>query len=101
MHSNIICVTMTSVDLYGGAIKTVIPNGFLDVATIKPVPDHQEVFVSKTNDESIIFDILEKVDFSDEEAANVHLQEIADINHWNVNIETIEAIQVPNIPYVN
>lgn len=72
----------TPVSLYGGAIRTVIPEGFKDVSLFRQVPDSQEVFVSDQEgiDDSIVFDIMERVDCSDEEAIAIHLEEIARLN---------------------
>ena len=41
------------------------------------MPDHQEVFVSNLDDTSIIFDVLEKVDAPDNEAAEFHFDALA------------------------
>lgn len=80
--------------LYGGAITTVIPEGFLDASLVREVPDTQEVFVNsrkpeekgKFNDglglnESVIVDLLQQVGAKDDRAAlEVHIEEIATLN---------------------
>lgn len=76
-------------ELYGGAITTVLPQGFLDASTLRNIPDTQEVFVNNRNrkdnfendglsfNESIIFDLLEAIDDSDNfKALQIHLEEI-------------------------
>ncbi|CCE63842.1 hypothetical protein TPHA_0F03620 [Tetrapisispora phaffii CBS 4417] len=80
------------VQLYGGTISSTIPSGFLDVSMIREVPDTQEVYVNSRTDsdhfddglgrnESIIFDLLERVDATDDkEALEVHIGEISELN---------------------
>ncbi|KAL2865572.1 Ran GTPase-binding protein MOG1 [Aspergillus lucknowensis] len=53
--------TPTSKDLYGGAIKAVIPRGWLDASDLRQVPDHQELFLSPTTLSHLIFEINERV----------------------------------------
>ncbi|SMN20665.1 similar to Saccharomyces cerevisiae YJR074W MOG1 Conserved nuclear protein that interacts with GTP-Gsp1p [Maudiozyma saulgeensis] len=81
-------------ELYGGAITTVIPGGFLDASLVREIPDTQEVFVNSRkpgedkdfNDglafnESIIVDLLQRVDAaSDKDALDLHIKEIASLN---------------------
>ncbi|CAL9732525.1 nuclear import protein Mog1p [Monosporozyma unispora] len=83
---------LTTVQLYGGAIATVIPQGFLDASMLREVPDTQEVYVnsrSKSDDfndglgfnESVIIDLLQRVEEEDDKKAlDFHLKEIADLN---------------------
>lgn len=84
-------------ELYGGAIVTVIPEGFLDASILREVPDTQEVFVNSREDseenkfndglgtnESVIIDLLQAVDEpNDREALSVHIQEITSMNGSN------------------
>ncbi|KAH0565650.1 hypothetical protein GP486_000960 [Trichoglossum hirsutum] len=67
-------------DLYGGAIVVDLPGGYLDVSDIRPVPDHQEVYVDSDGFTSIIFDITERPDSvtTDEAALKLHLDDIFD-----------------------
>ncbi|AET39075.1 Ran GTPase-binding protein MOG1 Ecym_3614 [Eremothecium cymbalariae DBVPG len=81
--------------LYGGAITTVVPEGFLDASILREVPDTQEVYVNSREEpekfddglgtnESIIFDLLQRVDETDDvKALHVHLEEISSINETN------------------
>ncbi|CCK68462.1 Ran GTPase-binding protein MOG1 KNAG_0B00130 [Huiozyma naganishii CBS 8797] len=85
---------LKTVQLYGGAVSTVVPDGFLDVSLLREVPDTQEVYVNSRTaaevaqctdglgeDESILVDLLQRVDAdSDEEALRVHVGEIAELN---------------------
>ncbi|XP_062225826.1 uncharacterized protein LOC133924350 [Phragmites australis] len=45
--------------LFGGAISSTFPVRFQDVSNIRDVPDHQDVFVDPTRDESLIFELLD------------------------------------------
>lgn len=80
--------------LYGGAISSIIPKGFLDASILREVPDTQEVFVNSREekeitkfndglgfDESVIIDLLQRVDEDDDRRAlDVHLGEITGLN---------------------
>lgn len=80
------------VSLYGGALRTVLPPGFIDASSLREVPDTQEVFVNARKDgdqygdglgidESITVDLLERVDASsDAQALKVHVEEIFELN---------------------
>ncbi|QLL34612.1 hypothetical protein HG536_0G04740 [Torulaspora globosa] len=75
--------------LYGGAITTYLPDGFLDASLLREVPDTQEVYVNSRQDdesyddglgknESVVIDLLERVDAGDDfEALKEHVMEIA------------------------
>lgn len=66
--------------LYGGAITADLPQGVIDVSGFRQIPDTQEVFLlEKPNglDQSIIFDLLERVDAPTlPEVLAVHLDDI-------------------------
>ncbi|KAL2811113.1 hypothetical protein BJX63DRAFT_444343 [Aspergillus granulosus] len=51
----------TPKDLYGGAIKAVIPEGWLDASDLRQIPDHQELFLSPTTLSNLIIEINERV----------------------------------------
>lgn len=69
---------MTQTALFGGALRAVLPAGLEDAAQYRPVPDTQEVFVSRSYDSdlSVIFDILQRVPGTDEQAVAVHWDDI-------------------------
>ncbi|KAL4944818.1 hypothetical protein BDV06DRAFT_232412 [Aspergillus oleicola] len=48
-------------NLYGGAIKATIPEGWLDASDLRQIPDHQELFLSPTTLSNLIFEINERV----------------------------------------
>lgn len=81
--------------LYGGAIATNIPAGLLDASTIRQIPDTQEVFLNpSTNDtdlsqlskdDTIIIELLEKIDKGDKESILEHLSELGNLNSVGEN----------------
>lgn len=67
------------VELYGGAISTQIPEDAVDVSKFRQIPDTQEVFLLEKPthlDQSLIFDLLERVEGSLAEVVTVHLDDI-------------------------
>ncbi|KAL4977443.1 hypothetical protein BDW66DRAFT_158811 [Aspergillus desertorum] len=48
-------------DLYGGAIKALIPDRWLDASSLRQIPDHQELFLSPTTLSNLIFELNERV----------------------------------------
>ena len=69
-------------DLFGGAIRVDYwPfTGLLDASLIRQVPDHQEVFLFKDNDDSVIFEI---VVHDDKMTLKDHFKDIAECNDCN------------------
>ncbi|KAJ3684914.1 hypothetical protein LUZ61_014078 [Rhynchospora tenuis] len=64
--------------LFGGAISCSFPARFQDVSNIREVPDHQEVFVDPTRDESLIIELLDlKSEVADHESATWFLRDLA------------------------
>ncbi|XP_057482483.1 uncharacterized protein LOC130769257 [Actinidia eriantha] len=64
--------------LFGGAIDSTFPMRFQDVSNIRQVPDHQEVCVDPSRDESLIFELLDlKLDVADNGSATWFLQDLA------------------------
>ncbi|KAJ1926765.1 hypothetical protein IWQ60_003534 [Tieghemiomyces parasiticus] len=88
--------------LFGGHIECEIPKDFEDVNTYRQIPDHQEVFASDSNDQSIVIEIFEKAPVSDEEAAKFHFQELAESNEAAtseiISNEPIPDENVPELP---
>jgi len=71
--------------LYGGAIKVMIPKTFDDISTIRLVPDHQEVFVDKNSETSIIIELLAHDDKIDN--GNIMAYYFEDLASSNESIE--------------
>ncbi|KAJ4787616.1 Ran guanine nucleotide release factor [Rhynchospora pubera] len=64
--------------LFGGAISCSFPARFQDVSSIREVPDHQEVFVDPSRDESLIIELLDlKNEVEDHESATWFLRDLA------------------------
>ncbi|KAJ5770068.1 uncharacterized protein N7511_002119 [Penicillium nucicola] len=56
----------TEQEFFGGAIKGVVPQGWIDSSTLREVPDHQELFLSPKTLSTLIIEINQRV--SEEEA---------------------------------
>jgi hypothetical protein len=56
------CEPTTSRALYGGAMSARLPDRYVDVSDFRPVPDNQEMWTDASRDESVIVEILERVD---------------------------------------
>ncbi|KAI1317423.1 hypothetical protein EDD11_008487 [Mortierella claussenii] len=67
-------------ELYGGAITLNLPSKFEDISHVREVPNHQEVFVNIDEDQSVIVEILELAEASDEACAAFHYQQLAEDN---------------------
>ena len=69
------------VDLFGGAIKARLPDGWLDASDARPVPDHQEVWLERDgNERSMVIELLELADVDNASCATFHFNEIASGN---------------------
>ncbi|EFQ97366.1 hypothetical protein MGYG_00405 [Nannizzia gypsea CBS 118893] len=49
-------------ELYGGAMKVLIPKGFANIGSIFPIPDNQEVFRSTSTKTNIIIELVERLE---------------------------------------
>ena len=73
----------TNIDAFGGAIFVSAPGGgWLDASDVRPVPDHQEVWLEKDGEaRSIIIEILERPEeCGDDGCALYHFVDIAEAN---------------------
>ncbi|KAE8136758.1 hypothetical protein BDV38DRAFT_283696 [Aspergillus pseudotamarii] len=61
--------TYTPHDFYGGAIKALIPQNWVDASDVREIPSHQEVFLSRTTLSSQITEINQRV--TDHETATL------------------------------
>ncbi|CAL5874435.1 uncharacterized protein PFLUO_LOCUS8731 [Penicillium psychrofluorescens] len=48
-------------DFFGGTIRGVVPQGWIDGSTLREVPDHQELFLSPTTLSTLIIEINQRV----------------------------------------
>ena len=68
------------VDLFGGALSIHLPKRYIDLSNFRQIPDHQEVYSDANKDESIIIEILERVNISDNKAIKYHFNDISQVN---------------------
>lgn len=71
---------MNTQPLFGGAITAPVKTTFVDASQFRQIPDNQEVFVDMSTQQSLIFELLEQVEASNEEVARYHFQQLADDN---------------------
>ena len=74
---------MTTIDrdLFGGAIASKLPEGFVDISEFREVPDNQEVFVENDTDASIIIELFDyETDIPDDKAVRHYFNELAAFN---------------------
>jgi hypothetical protein len=88
--------------LFGGAIQAFLPDGAIDASSIRLVPNNQEVFMHAESDQSIIVEILERVDeVSDENAIKYHFDALAEANDaQNLQdhiVDKIESIPINSV----
>ncbi|XP_057448259.1 uncharacterized protein LOC130739843 [Lotus japonicus] len=90
--------------LFGGEISSTFPNRFQDVSNIRDVPDHQEVFVDPSRDESLIFELLDfKHDVADNGSAAWFFQDLAREQdaEGTVVIEQSGVLEAPGLTHNN
>jgi hypothetical protein len=68
-------------ELFGGAITIMLPETYEDVSILREIPDHQEVFVDKDSEVSLIVELLEHDGtVSDENAPTYYFKDLATCN---------------------
>lgn len=90
-------MTRSKHPLFGGAIQAFLPAGAIDASSIRLVPNNQEVFMHSESDQSIIIEILERVDeVAEENAIKYHFDALAEANDAQNNqdhiVDRIESI---------
>ena len=73
----------TTIEAFGGAIIVSAPGGWLDASDVRPVPDHQEVWLERAaTARALIVELLElAADATDgDAAARLHFEELASSN---------------------
>ncbi|KAJ3336307.1 hypothetical protein HDU93_003111 [Gonapodya sp. JEL0774] len=90
-------------ELFGGAIKAKISDGFLDASQLREIPDTQEVFVHSQTDASVIIEILEVADVAGAECGSWHFWNIAEENDAKeqsqiLNVENYSGSAFPKLP---
>ena len=91
----------TIIEAFGGAIGVSAPGGWLDASDVRPVPDHQEVWLERAaTARALIVELLElAADATDgDAAARLHFEELASANdaegsavHQNLALEPLGA----------
>ncbi|KAJ5379985.1 uncharacterized protein N7496_002413 [Penicillium cataractarum] len=56
---------VTEQDFFGGAIRGVVPQGWIDGSDLREIPDHQELFLSPNTLSNYIFEINQRVSQQD------------------------------------
>ena len=88
---------MPASPLFGGALSATLPPGrWLDASDVRPVPDHQEVWLECDVDDasSIIVEVLERAECTDEGAAAFHFEDLATSNAAD-SFAVVKAAVVP------
>ena len=52
---------LSETPLFGGALRMSIPSSFVDISTLREIPDHQEAFSDKSSDRSLVVEVLQRV----------------------------------------
>jgi len=91
-------------ELFGGAITVNLPAHFEDVSNIREVPDHQEVYIDKLTEASLIIELLDYDDsLSHDKAASYHYEELVQCNEAEgAEILATGIISVPGfMPFID
>ncbi|KAI7897504.1 uncharacterized protein BX663DRAFT_528061 [Cokeromyces recurvatus] len=84
---------MKTQPLFGGAIEVAVQDSFIDASQFRQIPDNQEVFVDMATQQSLIFELLEQVEATNEEIAKFHFQQLADDNDASeMSITTVDIL---------
>lgn len=87
---------MPEKDLYGGAFTAFLPEGARDVSDFRQIPDNQEVFTHAETDQSIIVEIMEYVEDTDDVAIKTHFEDLAQGNEVSPHdSQILHAEQMP------
>ena len=96
------------VPLFGGAISAHLPTRYVDVSDFRPVPDNQEVWTDASVDESVIVEILERVEDgpSDAEggAAGWFWEDLAAVSECGPNdahLTSVTRLSSEHLPAMN
>ncbi|KAK9473990.1 uncharacterized protein V1510DRAFT_362206 [Dipodascopsis tothii] len=98
-------------ELFGGAIRTSLPAGFLDASDFRQIPDNQEVYVdpqsSEAEDNSMIVELVERLDAApsaadarygagaaDVAAARAHFDELVALNAAGAQARVLDVAPV-------
>ncbi|KAK2738563.1 hypothetical protein FQN57_006986 [Myotisia sp. PD_48] len=86
-------------DLYGGAMKVLIPKGFTNIGQIYPIPDNQEIFRSTKTKTNIVIELVERLQPGDynlpqEDLARISTQTPGQypVTHSETTIEDFKTV---------
>ncbi|KAJ5295870.1 hypothetical protein PENANT_c001G02554 [Penicillium antarcticum] len=104
-------------EFFGGAIKGIVPQGWIDSSTLREVPDHQELFLSPKTLSTLIIEINQRVseeesqstlstlnhqfsgpDSTDKAAVIYHLHDLCDEGDTMQILTPPQRVDVPKIP---
>ncbi|PYH70735.1 Ran GTPase-binding protein MOG1 [Aspergillus vadensis CBS 113365] len=92
--------TYTPQPLYGGAIKGLIPKGWLDASNLRQIPDHQELYLSPTTLSTLIYEINEYVpDSTSQETLSKNSELFASATSTTQNQDDRETLDKAAILY--
>lgn len=90
--------------LFGGGLQAVLPSTWRDMSDLVPIPDNQEVFNDSSLDATAVVEIVERVEKTDEEAAEYLFKDLAETNgaaEEKMNkveaVRTVSATEVPGV----
>ena len=78
---------MEKVQLFGGAMEAKLPQNLQDASLIRQIPDNQEVFLSKSTEDSIIIELMEPAPLKE------HFEDIIESNESS-RVEIIEQSDI-------
>jgi hypothetical protein len=94
-------VTWVTKELYGGAISCELPASYADVSELRQVPDNQEVFAEIKTDQSIIIELLQREEVSNDKIGEHLFSNLAADNAASdasvVFSETLDQDSVPHL----
>ena len=70
----------SSRQLFGGAMRCIVPSSMRDQSLLIPVPDHQEVFLDHSTGECLIVEIVEHNEGSPREVCRLYVDDLGQLN---------------------
>lgn len=88
-------------DLFGGALSAAIPQGWVDASDLRPVPDHQEIWLEQGGASRMLaIEILERVDATDDMCAAYHFEEVVRCNDApSHSIHLSQVLEAQSLPH--
>ncbi|KAF3942159.1 hypothetical protein ABW19_dt0207464 [Dactylella cylindrospora] len=88
--------------LFGGAITANVPSTWMDMSDLRQVPDNQECFIDPLGLATMIFEVNERVQEADDEAAvKFHLSDIFEESQYKIwQSRKLTNGEIPGLPDV-